>query len=124
MIEENEGYTDGKNALLAQEISDYLFNQGTDATKVCESSYTDKDGTDWIFIDGINYSDSASSKSHVCIYKHNSTKNTPSICTSRSYYKVVTFFKFDVPVINAFTTFEVSGNTDLILDFASGSCSI
>lgn len=105
-IEENEGY-DGD---LGGEVETYLTAQGYSAYGNCK----DYDG--WENQDCIKRQSNGTCG--VCVYKMNVQTND-EISAGRSYYKVVAFFKFDLPVVNYITTFSISGETKYIYDYAN-----
>lgn len=121
-IEENEGYSGD----LEQSISTYLISQGYSASGTCPETI-EVDGTntlalrtDWDRVACIN--GKADGRCGVCIYQMPVTTGNDDICAGRSYYKVIAFFKFDLPVVNFITTFKVSGDSRYIYDFASSNC--
>ncbi|HBA38149.1 MAG TPA: hypothetical protein DCY94_05460 [Firmicutes bacterium] len=102
--------SDGLDGATEEKIKTYLTSQDYSAYGECP----EYSGTDWRLASTID--DSApQGKSNVCIYKMDVLTNNDDICDDRSYYKVVTFFKFDLPIINVLLTFKVSGDTDYIL---------
>ncbi len=44
--------------------------------------------------------------------------NNSSCCAHRSYYRVITFFEFNLPIIRNITTFPVRGDTKTIYDYS------
>ncbi len=128
-IEQNHGYNttvttpDGRVQSLEEKIKTYLTAQGYTAYGTCPNTI-DADGytSEWQKVGHIN--DSApSGKDNVCIYRltlpvqGNGGYSTmlDDICTQKYYYKVITFFKFDIPIINTFLTFKVSGDTGYVI---------
>lgn len=123
-IEENEGYTD----TLGKDIETYLTAQGYSAHGACPDTLEtqDKDGAKqgsaWQLKSCIANNAPAGS-CNVCVYRMETSTKADDICAKRAYYRVTTFFKFDLPVINYLTTFQVSGESRYIYDFAgSESC--
>lgn len=118
-IEENEGYTDS----LQQSIDEYLLAQGYDAHGVCDP-YVSVDGEDedWAleqcFADD---PDIPAGQCSLCLYrKLAKNQRDPVIRADRSYYRVVTFFRFDLPVVKSFfPSFQVVGESRYIYDFAN-----
>ena len=141
MIEENEGVSDS----LESVVMDYVVQNGYTAHDVIPEMQheTDPDGRDmkWNRVMCINNSDEALYPNHctVAIYKAdisnynylNDTKNknvfkdndgAPSFgdpSVKRDYYKVITFFNFDLPFFRRLLTFRVNGETQIIYDFAA-----
>lgn len=108
-IEEHEGYNDQSS--LDQEIVNYLVSQGYTASGKCEE------------LEGWGTPHCVDQKNNgtcgACIYHMDIDTGNDDICAKRSYYKVVTWFKFDLPIVNFLTTFKVSGDTRYIYDFAN-----
>ena len=118
MIEENEGYNSG----LGPQISSYLLNEGYASYGKCDGSTTDSTGIhngNWDWISSDNFAVGASGKYNICIYKLSvNSSDSQKGDGPKAYYRVKAFFKFDLPLIGAFTTFPVSGETKLIRDVA------
>lgn len=106
-IEEAEGYES-----IRDKVRMYLTSQGYSAYGECPNFSS----TEWRLIDTIDDSAPVGGNYHnVCIYKMDVLTTNDDICDDRAYYKVVTFFKFDLPVLNVLLTYKVSGDTDYIL---------
>ena len=118
-IEENEGY-DGN---LEQQIRNYLTAQGYTAYGTCDSTITvGGASTDWKRIATIDDAVPTGSDQHnACIYTRTVQTGNDDIDAKRSYYRVVVFFKFDLPVVNFLTTFKVGGETGYIYDTSSNA---
>ena len=116
MIEENEGYSGN----LESKIIDYLVSEGYTASGKCEPYIGMKNGyyDGWKLEKEIKIYDTASSNSNACIYRRTAS-TSDDIANCNSYYKVIAFFKFNVPVISYFSAFKVGGETKLIHDFAN-----
>lgn len=112
-IEENGGWEDS----LEPVIADYIFNQGLSAYGTCEDvidsvGYRDS----WIRVKEININAPAG-KNNVCIYR-GATPSPIDDGPKRQYmYRVVTFFRFDLPVVRYFTSFQVAGESRYIYDY-------
>ncbi len=109
-IEENNGTYSG----FQDEIKTYLTAQGYAAYGECPTY------SDWGTPEEINLTNRLDGKANACIYKlevENSSND--DICGDKYYYKVVTFFKFDLPIVNVLLTFKVSGDTAYVLDDSS-----
>lgn len=119
MIEENEGY----NSDMDYNIEQYLLAQAYNANGYCETTLTARDDlhSDWVRESCINISGDTSGRCNACIYRL-SVKNDTEKCNNRAYYRVITFFKFDLPVVNYWTTFPVSGESRLVHDNANVPC--
>lgn len=117
-IEENEGYT----VSLQKSIDDYLTNQGYNAYGVCDP-YVSADGKkdDWVLEECLKYGEVPTNMCSVCLYRSVAdNQKDPVIKANRSYYRVVTFFNFDLPVIRgALPSFQVAGQSRYIYDFAN-----
>jgi len=118
MIEENNG----KAKSIEKDISDYLVSEAYTATKQCPSprTYTDNAtgsiSSGWNRIIALNYMNDASPKKNICVYRMEIDNRNDDIDSTTVYYKVVTFFKFDLPMVGDITTFSVSGDTKLIYE--------
>lgn len=118
-IEENEGYTEG----LQQSIDEYLLAQGYDAHGVCDP-YVSVEGKDedWALEQCLRDDpEIPPNQCSVCLYrKVAKNQKDPVIKAPRSYYRVVTFFHFDLPVVKSFfPSFQVVGESRYIYDFAN-----
>lgn len=130
LIEEYEGYptydseNSDKNRKIREEIDSYLLNQGYDASGRCEETIQipENEREVWNLLkeEGTQLT---GNNHRYCIYKRSSL-NTEKICEDEAYYKVVVFFKFDLPLIGYLTSFQASGETRLLYDFANGTCRI
>lgn len=113
-IEEHEGY----NEDLGREIEDYLVDQGYTAYGRCENriqvnGYED----DWELQDCLG-NNAPAGECGVCVYRRPSATGDGDICAARSSYRVVAFFKFDLPLVSYFTSFQVGGESRYFYDFA------
>lgn len=111
-IEEYEGYKSDYNP----RIESYLKEKAYDAYGNCASIIPDKKSggaRDWQLQECIDRKPTG--ECGVCIYRM-PMYNEEGV--TQSYYRVVNFFKFDIPVIRYVSSFQVSGETDLINDFA------
>ncbi len=118
-IEENEGYNDN----LEQKLETYLTEQGYNAYGVCDPYMTDgSTQEDWALDKCIgNTSEVPANQCSICIYRKIADKQKDKdIRAQRSYYRVVAFFRFDLPVISGMLpAFQVGGDTRYIYDFAN-----
>jgi len=100
MIEEHEGYS----PTIDEDVVNYLENQGYTARGYCEENLPSR-GYDesWEF--------------QTCLDKtmSDTSKFGP---TKRARYKVMTFFKFDIPVVGSMLTFQVAGESRYLFNFA------
>lgn len=102
-----------------EKIKTYLTAQAYTAYGDCPSLKGDSSWDDPI---KINLAPRTDGKANVCIYKLDATTQNDEICNQKSYYKVVTFFKFDLPILNVVLTFKVSGDTAYIYEGNSVGC--
>lgn len=120
MIEENHGI-----AGLGDSIDKYLVSQGYTARKECPSANHLSSNGDWETDTVGEYWElrqhDEETLSRYCIYRIDAKSGLNDLGTSiddinksRAYYKVVTFFKFDIPVIGNLAVFNVSGDSELI----------
>ncbi len=121
VVEENEGYRAGIG--IEERVSEYLYNQGYDSFGTCDS-YIEVDGYDqeWEQVATIDMNDNVPTDNHsACIYRLISYgTGDKDINVPRTRYRVVTFFKFNLPVVRYFTQFQVAGESRYIYDFAYG----
>lgn len=127
LIEEYEGYPEeeSNHENIVSDIKDYLFYQGYDATGSCDPyiPIDEKPGEGWEILENEGIADSVTGKHSYCIYKRVSKNNNNKICDEK-YYRVIVFFKFDLPILGLLTSFQASGETRLLYDFANGGCSV
>lgn len=118
VLEENEGYTNS----VDERVSDYLYNQGYNSYGTCEN-YIEANGYEWDIAGEIDISDNLPTKKHnACIYRLLSPDTgDEGVGATRSRYRVVTFFRFDLPLVRYFTQFQVAGESRYIYDFAANS---
>lgn len=123
MIEENEGIDDDNASSFNTKVEDYLLYQGYDAKKVCNDGELLRDDLNkgqWKAVTAINDVNGKGKSTYYCVYKRN--VENKSECSNEVVYKVITFFKFDIPALNTLMVFNVSGNTKVIHDFSNNSC--
>ncbi len=112
MIEEHEGYS----PTIDEDVVNYLENQGYTARGYCEENLPSR-GYDesWEFQTCLDKDEMG--KCSACIYKtmSDTSKFGP---TKRARYKVMTFFKFDIPVVGSMLTFQVAGESRYLFNFA------
>lgn len=113
-IENNKKYDGG----VEEKVKSYLTAQGYTAYGECPSTIVVKDEdfkdteSGWKLKTCIQNSvPKNSDKCNACIYHLDVGSDLDNICEKRSYYKVITFFKFDIPIVNTLLTFKVSGDT-------------
>lgn len=112
------GYDDGA---LREDLETYLTSQGYVAEGKCEPTITEKtlDGesitTSWNRVGCLRQKPNDSNICGACIYKKEIDSTAmDDIRTDRSYYKVYTFFKFDLPVVNVLMNFKIGGTTKYV----------
>ena len=118
-IEENngQGYTED----LGREIDTYLTAQGYAVKGSCPKYLKlDRDTSTWERIDKIQPDNYDEEKCGIGIYRSPVSTANDDIEANRYYYRVVAFFKFDLPVVNFLTTFNVSGETRYVYDMTGG----
>lgn len=117
-IEEHEGY----DSSLEQNIEEYLVSEGYNAYGKCANSIESEgyeDTTVWNQTACIRLTDEIPQDNcSVCIYRNPHGNKEAGLCAERSTYRVVAFFKFDLPIIGYWTKFQVGGETRYIYDFA------
>ncbi len=108
MIEKKEGVTKGNNGSLNL-INKYLKNSGYNVTNTCpENSY----GVYNLNNNNAIEKASSSKKYYYCVQKVKSPSNNNK---EKVYYKVETFFYFNLPVIGDLFKFRISGTTNDII---------
>lgn len=112
MIEEHEGYDN----TLDQDIEDYFDYEGPIATGPCANNIS-ASGESWEFKKCLGQD--VNGRCSACIYKTHTafSKMGP---TESARYRVMTFFKFDIPVVSSLMTFQVGGDSRSIYNFAKG----
>lgn len=118
MIEENEGY----NHDIDDRIVNYLVSEGYTASGTCDANIsattTNRVDTEYRLVgDCIDIYNTG--RCNACIYRRVRQNNADDIGNCNSYYKVITFFKFDLPIVNVFANFKVGGETKMIHEFNS-----
>lgn len=120
-IEEEPG---GYNSDLGDEITTYLTAQGYTAYGKCEDYLegTSIEGdptipTAWKKVDCLG-GNGSNNECGVCIYKKDIKDNTvmDDFNKDKSYYRVTTFFKFDLPVVNVLLNFQINGTSKYVMD--------
>lgn len=113
-IEEHEGYDDA----VRQDIASYLANEGYVASGTCASNMRDNDDKEWNMVDCID-DNAPAGRCNICVYKNPNGNKEADLCAERSSYRVVAFFKFDLPLVGYWTVFQVGGESRYIYDFAN-----
>ncbi len=104
IIEKREGFTDGDDGSIAI-INNYLRANNYHAQKGCSvDSYgvTDLNST------SIELVTNSSKKYYYCVKKIAAPASNND---AKAYYKISTFFYFNLPVLGDIFTFEVNGST-------------
>ena len=137
LIEENEGVP-AKDTSLENSIKTYVEQNGytAHASLPLNIEEEDSDGRNmsWTRVACVTNGNQVNDECTVAIYKGNESdyrylndkvnknvfKDTDSDNppVKRDYYKVITFFDFDLPVFRNILTFRVNGETQIIYDFA------
>lgn len=112
-IEENEGY----NGELRQELETYLTAQGYASYGTCEQYITvENTQTKWELKDCIG--NAPPGKCGACIYRTEvQADKLDDIDADRVYYRGVTFFQFDLPVLNVLMPpIKIAGDSQYIYE--------
>lgn len=98
---------EGNNNCARQEIGKYLKTDGYLVAGTCpkDEAYT------YVGYDLSGNEVAAGNKAYYCI-SSDSTDNTTVI--EKQFYRVVVFFKIDLPVVGNITTFRIKGETESI----------
>ena len=116
LIENREGITDDSD--IANWLDDYLLSSGYNAYGDCRS-ITDQGEENWVLVEADIYPNDSHTKNGVCIFRKDAEEASRNGFCKKNYYRVVTFFKFDVPVVGNLLTFSVKGNTSPVYDLAN-----
>ena len=117
-LEEHEGYRND----YEYDLVNYVNSEGHTVTGKCANriqvaGYED----DWTLESCINQT--TTGECSVCIYRKPDHVVNGKGCMLRSSYRVVTFFKLDLPIVKYFSSLQVGGETRYIYDFAqTGGC--
>ena len=95
---------EGNNCNARKKIGEYLNDSGYLVAGTCDSEYTPY-GLDGNKISG-------SKKGYFCVSKEKISGTQALI--EKNYYRVVIFFKIDLPLIGNLTTFKIKGETESI----------
>ncbi len=118
-IEENEGY----NGSMDERLENYLLDEGYTAYGTCEPEYdVPGQNANWQLVGGIRTASvpAGVDKYSACIYRTTSDAGDEGVGAPRAQYRVVVFFKFDLPIIRYYMQFQVSGESRYLYDFAYG----
>ncbi len=118
MIEENEGY----NPSLDNRIEKYFISEGYVASGTCKPNIKvegyDEEYSNPVCIGPV----AGTSECQACIYKRRGATiryDNGEVIKIKTNYRVVTFFKFDLPIIKNLTNFQVSGESRYFYEFAN-----
>lgn len=98
IVEKYEGFT----CTARCKVGDYLHDVGYLVLGSCPSGYTGYDANG-------NKVD-AGKKAYYCIQKDENSNTT----VDKTWYRVIVFFKVDLPIMGNLTTFKVKGETSTI----------
>lgn len=115
IIEDNEGLDE--DDLDAFQIDDYLHTSGYAAFGNCNDRSINWEQNDWMLMEDLDIYPNNSGRNGVCIY-FKDVVNEDDFCPKR-YYRVVTFFRLDIPFFGRLLTFSVKGNSKAIYDLAN-----
>ena len=111
---------EGNNCNARKNIGKYLNDVGYLVTGECKNV----DCVDYIPYDLNGNNVTGSNKGYYCVAKDNTGSSTD---IDKSYYRVMVFFRVDLPVIGNLTTFKIKGETESIYyakdESASRTCS-
>ena len=127
IIENKEGVLNPDD--LEFQLNDFLVSNGYDAFGNCDdlngdaldqgtSNILNNSTAEWDLIARL-YPNKAGDRYGVCIYRKETSAD--DFC-GRSYYRVITFFKLDLPYLGNMLTFSVKGNTSPIYDVRENNC--
>ena len=111
---------EGNNCNARKNIGKYLNDVGYLVTGKCKNV----DGVDYIPYDLNGNEVTGSTRGYYCVAKDNTGSSTD---IDKSYYRVMVFFRVDLPVIGNLTTFRIKGESESIYyakdESASRTCS-
>ena len=115
---------EGNNCKARKKIGSYLKDVGYLVPGSCPTNKNKSiDGQEYIGY-GLNGERITSGKAYFCVSK-DSTDNVDDDELERQFYRVMVFFKVDLPVIGPLTTFRIKGETESIYfanDESTKSC--
>ena len=100
MIEDNNGYGND----MEEQINTYLIAQNYSASGKCKSY-----SGDWGAPRCID--PRSNGECGACIYSMSVDESNDDIFGEKRYFKVVTFFKFDLPILNVLLKFDIKGDS-------------
>lgn len=102
------GKYEGNNKCARQKIGEYLKDVGYLVIGTCPSGYKPYN------LEGEKIS--SSNKGYYCL----ASEETTNTVVDKKYYRIVVFFKLDLPMVGDLTTFRIKGETEAIF-FANDS---
>lgn len=97
---------EGNNNCAREKIASYLKTEGYLVAGTCPKD----DGYNYVGYD-LSGNEITSGKAYYCI-SSDSTENNTTL--EKQFYRVVVFFKIDLPVVGSLTTFRIKGETETI----------
>lgn len=117
MIEEYGGYDDN----VESRIADYIYNQGLTSYGTCEDRIDTDFKNDWTRVGTVSvFGDPPANQYNLCVYRSIKPSEIDDGPKDQYMYRVVTFFKFDIPVVRYYSSFQVSGESRYIYDYTQG----
>ncbi len=110
VIEKYDGFSDAAQTEIDKQIISigYKLNDGN--SRNCENLFRRRYGSNYNAANLVHGAALGTNQYNYCVYK-NHYESSPG-----SYYTVVTFMTFDIPLIGGLLQFPVSGETSLIYD--------
>lgn len=114
---------DGWTGELEEEIETYLTAQGYTTYGECKERIVEttlENGnpvrTEWKQAGCVRPKPN-SEECGVCIYKQDISPNTAldDFNKNKAYYRVVSYFEFDLPIVNVFLNFKISGTSKYVV---------
>jgi len=109
------GKYEGNNCKSRKKIAEYLSDTGYLVIGNCPNDYDAY---------GLNGNYETSQRGYYCVKKET---NSGDAIIKKDYYRIVTFFKLDLPMVGDLTTFKIKGETEAIYfaedDAKNNSCS-
>ncbi len=104
IIEEYEGY----HSTSAEIINDFLLAEGYKTTGKCPTSNNESEPV---------YQTVSNLDSYTVINAENGTNYSYCVKNEDGIFEIILFYKFNLPVIGNFLTFQIKGTTNKIMDF-------
>ena len=110
VIEKYDGYSTDAQAEIDKQLRTIGYNMVSDNTLNCETIFKRRYGSNYNADNLVHGKNLGYNQYNYCVYR-NHYDSSPG-----TYYTVISFMQFDVPLIGSFLKFPISGETSLIYD--------